>query len=207
MVNLPINPATRISIWLGFAVAVQAIGPTTLLLVTVLSVVGLIAMRVTGALSMLRRVRWLLLSLLLIYSFATPGDPAFPALGFLSPSLQGLHGGTLQAWRLALLLSTLALLLHACPRENLLSGIYILLRPLRPLGLDPERVAVRLWLTLHYAEQQPRKSIHSWWHDLRAATEPAPDIASHINLELSPFTWRDTIALMAAALTLGVALW
>ncbi len=206
MVNLLINPATRISIWLGFAVTVQAIGPSTLLLVTLLSVAALMAMRVTGALTMLRRTRWLLLSLLLIYSFATPGDPALPALGFLSPSLQGLHSGIVQAWRLALLLAALALLLHACSRENLLSGIYILLRPLRPLGLDPERVAVRLWLTLHYAEQQPRKNILSWWHDLRATTEPAPDTATHVNLELPSFTWRDGLALSLVALLIGLAL-
>lgn len=176
-------------------------------LVTALSVLALIAMRVTGALAMLRRARWLLLSLLLIYSYATPGDPALPALGSLSPSLQGLHGGAMQAWRLALLLATLALLLHACSRENLLSGIYILLRPFRPLGLDPERVAVRLWLTLYYAEQQPRKSIESLRHDLRATTDPAPGITTHVSIELPAFTWRDTVALMAAALTLGLALW
>lgn len=207
MPDTKLNPATKILIWLGFAVSVQGFGFPLLALATAISALPLVALRDSGTLIMLRRARWLLLSLLLIYSYATPGNPVLPALGTFSPSLQGLQDGGLQAWRLALLLVTLALLLHACPRENLLSGIYTLLRPFRIMGLNPERVAVRLWLTLRYADQQPRKGIQAWWHELRSSTDTVPDAVTHVSLELPPFTWRDITALAVATLLIGLALW
>lgn len=206
-IDLLIHPATKILLWIGFALAVQMLGFTLLGLVSALAGIWL---ALGGGLSevgfVLRRSRWLLLSLTLIYAFATPGDLLFPLLGDFGPSLQGLRGGALQAWRLALSLVTLALLLRACPRESLLSGIYALLRPLRAVGMNPDRVAVRLWLTLHYAQQQSRQKMQAWREELRVALDPAPSAVLHVSLELPPFSWRDPVVLLLAALLLGLAL-
>lgn len=203
-----IHPATKILLWLGFALAVQGFEFAAL---TLLSLSTLLWLVLSGGLSeallMLRRARWLLLSLLLIYAFATPGELFFPAWGALGPTLQGLRGGALQAWRLALLLLALALLLHSCPRESLLSGLYVLMRPFRILGLNPERIAVRLWLTLHYAQQQTRQTMQAWRDELRAALDPAPNTALQVTLEMSVFTWRDAMALALASLMLGFVSW
>jgi energy-coupling factor transport system permease protein len=167
----------------------------------------LLASHAFGALLMVRRARWLLLSLFLIYAFASPGDGMFPALGSFSPSLQGALGGAMQAWRLILLLLALGLLLRACPQNSLLSGIYILIRPFGVLGIDADRIAVRLWLTLQYAEQQPRHNIQGWWNELRSTLDPSPDAASEITLELPAYSWRDGFILALAVLLLGLALW
>lgn len=208
VIDLLIHPATKILLWLGFALAVQWLEYTGLSLVSVFAVLSLLLVSgLAEALSMLRRARWLLLSLLMVYAFATPGDLLFPVLGTFSPTLQGLHGGALQAWRLALLLLALSLLLHSCPRETLLSGLYVLMRPFRVIGLNPERVAVRLWLTLHYARQQSRQKMQAWRDELRTALDPAPDAALHVALELPAFGWRDAMALAAGTLILGAALW
>ena len=43
----------------------------------------------TGLMAMLRRVRWLLISLLVIYGWFTPGPDLLPAFNFLSPSVNG----------------------------------------------------------------------------------------------------------------------
>lgn len=206
--DLLIHPATKILLWLGFALAVQGLDFAVLTLVSVFAILWLVLLGgLSEALFMLRRARWLLLSLLLIYAFATPGDLLFPLLGAFSPSLQGMRGGALQAWRLALLLVALALLLRSCPRESLLSGLYALLRPFRAIGLNPDRVAVRLWLTLHYAQQQSRQKMQAWRDELRAALDPAPNAALHVTLELPAFTWRDAMMLALATLMLGWALW
>lgn len=210
--DIHLHPATKILLWLGFAVAVQNFDPAMLGVASALAALALLLTRAPAGLGMLRRSRWLLLSLALVYAFATPGDPVLPALGTFSPTVQGVLGGGIQAWRLALLLATLALLLHTCPRENLLSGIYILLKPYRFLGVDPERIAVRLWLTLRYAEQNRAandtgNSFRAWWQELRLSGEPASDAATHVRFELEPFTWRDTVILAATALLLGVFLW
>lgn len=208
MIDLLIHPATKILLWLGFALAVQGFGFALLALLSALAILWLARSgALSAALFMLRRARWLLLSLLLIYAFATPGDLLFPVLATFSPSLQGMRGGALQAWRLALLLAALAVLLHACPRESLLSGLYVLLRPFRAIGLNPERVAVRLWLTLHYAQQQSRQKMRAWRDELHAALDPAPNGALQVTLELPAFTWRDAVAMALAMLLLGLALW
>lgn len=208
---MPFHPATLILIWLGFAIAAPALGLAQLALVSLPLLALPLRARDAGAWRMLRRARWLLLSLLLVYAFATPGDPALPILGAYSPTLQGLAGGALQAWRLALLLLALSLLLRACPREALLDGLYTLLRPFRALGLDPERVAVRLWLTLHYAEHQamPRiralPDIQAWLHALDAA--PADGGTASIMLPRAALSWRDPAAWTTTLLLAGIAWW
>lgn len=208
LVIVLMHPATKILLWLGFAIAIQGLD---FVLLTLVSVLAILCLALFGALSealpLLRRTRWLLLSLLLIYAFATPGDLLLPVLGNYSPTFQGVHGGALQVWRLVLLLVALALLLYSCPRESLLSGLYVLLRPFRPIGLNPERLAVRLWLTLHYAQQQSRQKMQAWRDELRSALDPAPSGEVHVALELPAFSWRDAMMLVLATLMLGWVLW
>ena len=201
------HPATRILLWLGFAIAVQGLGGVPLTLFSMAAAALLLSGQNAGALSMVRRARWLLLSLLLIYSFATPGDALFPVMGGLSPSLQGVRGGAMQAWRLLLLLLTLGVLLQSCPRTSLLAGLYVLMRPFGALGLDAERIAVRLWLTLQYAEQQPGRSIRDWRNELGSALDSTADAVPGITLELPAFSWRDALILVLAALILGWVWW
>jgi energy-coupling factor transporter transmembrane protein EcfT len=187
---------------------VQGVGLIPLALVTVLLVMALLMVGgFSSALFMLRRARWLLLPLVLIYAYATPGLPLFPVLGAISPSSDGLHGGILQAGRLVALLLGLSLLLWSSPRESLLSGIYVLLRPFRFMGLDPDRVAVRLWLTLHYAQGQSRQKMQDWRSELLAALDPAPAMATEVKLEWFAFSWRDTLVLALAAFVSGLLLW
>lgn len=203
-----IHPATKILLWLGFALTVRWLDSAQLGLIGLLVIFWLA--RTGGgedALTMLRRARWLLFSLLLIYAFATPGESLFPALGAMSPTLQGVQGGGLQAGRLALLLLALALLLRCCPRESLLSGIYALLCPFRVIGLNPERIAVRLWLTLHYARQLSRQKMQDWRNELRAALDPVPNETLQVTLELPSFSWRDVMALLLPLFCLGIAYW
>lgn len=206
--HLLIHPATKILLWLGTALAVQGVSLVPLALVTVLLVMTLLMVGgFPSALLMLRRARWLLLPLALIYAYATPGFPLFPLLGAISPSFEGLHGGILQAGRLVVVLLGLSLLLWSSPRDNLLSGIYVLLRPFRFMGLDPERVAVRLWLTLHYAQGQSRQKMQDWRSELLAMLDPAPAKATEVKLELFAFSWRDTLVLALAVLVSGLLLW
>ena len=58
----------------------------------------------------------------------------------------------LQLCRLAFTLASLAILLNLLPRQQLISGLYVLTYPLRYVGLSRERLAVRLALTLQYAD-------------------------------------------------------
>jgi energy-coupling factor transport system permease protein len=57
------------------------------------------------------------------------------------------------------MLAALSLILAYNTRQQLISGFYFIFSPLQYLGLEVERFAVRLWLTLHYVELQRDKNI------------------------------------------------
>lgn len=135
----------------------------------------------------------------MIYAFATPGMYLFPQAGSASPTVEGLQAGTLQIWRLLVLLAALALLLRTTDTASLLSGLYALIKPLKPIGVNVERIAVRLWLTLRYAEMSRGKvETKSWTERVRNALEPGTEIAETLRLEVRPFIWVDWLALLLA---------
>ncbi|MBZ0105185.1 MAG: energy-coupling factor transporter transmembrane protein EcfT [Sulfuricella denitrificans] len=201
------HPATKILLWLGFAIVIQGSGVGLLGMFSLVVAALLLAGRSSGLLVMVRRARWLLLSLLLIYSFVTPGDALIPGFGPFSPTLQGLSGGAMQAWRLLLLLIALGLLLRSCLREDLLSGLYVLMRPFRVIGFNADRLAVRLWLTLQYAEGQQGRNVQAWWSELRSTLDTAAEAETEITLELQAFRWRDVFVLMVAVFLIGFEFW
>jgi hypothetical protein len=162
----------------------------------------LIAYRADNFLLLLRRTRWILLSLLLIYAFATPGLYLLPDFGSASPSIEGLRAGAMQTWRLLLMLAALALVLRCTDREALLSGIYTLLKPLQPLGVNAERIAVRLWLTLRYVEGGDRKTAgQDWMARLNLALQPGDAQSEVLRLQVVHLRWTDWLTLGAALLS------
>ena len=98
----------------------------------------------SAAFKLLRRVRWLLLSILLIYTWLP--------LGTLQDSLW------LAAGRIGLLLLILfalqALVLNM-PQEEIVMGLYQVLLPLVLLGLPREKVVLRLMLTIENIAKMP----------------------------------------------------
>ena len=198
-----LHPATRIVCWMAFAVLVPRL-PVVLLAAASMVLSALLAFGAWPSFVRLAaRARWLLVSLVLIYAWATPGEAVFAIP--LSPSGAGLQAGALQAWRLALMLAALALLLAGAAKQELLEGLYCLMRPFKRLGFAPERAAARLWLTLHYAEAPASGGTLA--QRLQAAFAPSAADAAPVVIEHRPFTWRDgaagvLLALLAAALLL-----
>jgi energy-coupling factor transporter transmembrane protein EcfT len=202
-----LHPATKITLWLLFAVSLPWQHPASLLSINVLLLILFAVRRPSGLFRLLRRTRWLLLSLLLIYALATPGEVLWPQLPpYLAPTREGVAAGLIQVWRLGTLLVGLAWLLAACTRNELLAGLYVLLRPFKALGFNAERVAVRVWLTLHYAEQTELGRFEDWRERFREALSPALASTDRVVLELGTFGWRDIVALMVACLALA-GLW
>lgn len=99
-------------------------------------------------LAVLRRLRFFFLSIAIVYGWFTPGEPVWPALSGLSPSWQGLEEGLLRVAALVVLVGAVRLMLEAADRPAFIAGLRWWARPLRPLGVDPERLALRLVLTL-----------------------------------------------------------
>lgn len=193
------HPSLRILALITLAIALQ------LIQVWMLCVLGMLVMGVAFALypvlcrRMLLRSRWLLLTLLLIFSFTTPGEYVRGWSTAIAPTYEGVIMGLLQAGRLIVMLAGLALLLGSTGREALMSGIYLLLQPLQVLGISPARFAARLWLTLHYVEQAPETPRRSKWAMLdEAAADDHAERPQQLVLTMPALTWIDALVLAVA---------
>ncbi len=197
------HPAAQILAW-GLLVAtmqVLTLGP--LLIASGLVCLGAIFVSPHKLLQLLRRTRWIMLSLLLVYAYTTPGQPLLDALvGIYGPSREGLGDGLLQLTRLLATLAGLAILLDRLHRQELIAGLYTLLAPLELIGISRERVAVRLALTLHYAEAAMLSKTGTWQDNLRSLFEPHAEIHKQVELTLYPFAIWDGLLVALAALPL-----
>lgn len=100
----------------------------------------------------IKRMRLFFVSIFIIYAFATPGE----YLEFFSTNFiltyEGLGLGFVQIEKLVISLAALSLLLSTNSKEELMVGLYMLLSPLKFLGINADRFAARLLLTFEYVE-------------------------------------------------------
>jgi energy-coupling factor transport system permease protein len=111
-----------------------------------------------------------------------------------------------QLTRLLAALAGLAILLERLHRQQLIAGLYTLFVPLQWLGLSRERLAVRLALTLHYAEAAMLRKSGRWQDALDSLLEPHDEATRHINLPLYRFGLNDVLLLCFSLLLLWGAL-
>lgn len=204
MSRIKLHPTTLLLAWMGFALALSWFDQYALILASTLILAALFATGTARCWRLVRRTRVLLIALLLLYAFTTPGAPLFSGWEQASPSYEGVIAGMQQIWRLLLMMAALAAVLTYLSRAQLLAGIYVLLLPLKPLGVPVTRFAVRLWLTLHYAESAPRaQGLSARWES--AQTLPR-NIESTITLEAPNFSVQDAIFVLGYLLLIGGAL-
>lgn len=199
------HPAAQIMIWICLAVLVQAMHG--LVLMAFGSAVLALAMAVCALrlIRLLRRTRWIFISLLLIYAYATPGTPCLAQLGAFSPGCEGMLEGGMQLMRLLTVLAGLSVLLALLPTAQLIGGLFILAYPLRFLGFSRERLAVRLALTLGYAESAMHDTASDWRASLAGLLLPAQAHGDSIELNLLPFKPGDWgVVVVACLVVLGV---
>lgn len=97
------------------------------------------------------RMRWLFLSLAVVYFWFTPGAPILPSSAAVAawlPTVEGLMQGGLRITALVLMVMAASLLLQVTSRDELLAAVYWLAAPLRVAGVARERLAVRIALSL-----------------------------------------------------------
>lgn len=190
--------------WCLLVAAMQVLAPRALLAATALVLFCALLLSGRKFVQLLRRTRWVMLSLLLVYAYTTPGIPLLDAP--FSPSREGLTDGLLQLARLLDALAGLAILLDRLHRQQLIAGIYTLFIPLQWLGLSRARFAVRLALTLQYAEAAMLRGKGSWQDSLNSLFEPHPVATRQLELPLCRFGIHDALLLGMALLLLLEAL-
>lgn len=155
MNRYPVHPLVRVVVLLVFTTGMALAQPAVLLAGTVLLMLGFTLAgfpAIHGLVMMVLRLRWLLLALLVVYGWWTPGEILFPGLGSLSPTLPGLRQGLLRVTALVCIISAVHLLIQTTERGQLLAALMLITGPL----LHPqakERFAVRLLLTLESVGQ------------------------------------------------------
>ncbi len=100
---------------------------------------------------LLRRMRWLFLSIAVIYLWLTPGVPLIPAMPSFAawlPTVEGLWQGGLRITSLALMVTAASLLLSVTSRDEVLGALHWMMAPLGLLRFPHERFAVRAALSL-----------------------------------------------------------
>jgi len=152
---VPWHPRVRLVCFLVLAAALAAGGPAQLALGLAAALLpwltpGARALRRRGRRA-LWRLRWLLLSVAVLYLGMTPGDPLWTDAPAWLPSREGLALGLERAAVLALLALAAVWVLEG-GREGLVGALGWLTRPLARLGLPAERLALRLVLTLEEVE-------------------------------------------------------
>lgn len=150
-----IHVIVKLAALLCLTIMVRKFNDITLFITLLMLATMLVLYRAPNAMRMLKRLRWLILTILLVYAFNTPGE--YVNLGGdrlwpIAPTYEGVQTGVSQVLRLSVVVMALVLLLARTDRDALIGGLYTLFKPLSCFGLDPERFAVRLWLTLHYVE-------------------------------------------------------
>ncbi|WP_348944951.1 hypothetical protein ABHF33_16380 [Chitinibacter sp. FCG-7] len=159
----------------------------------------------------LPRMRWLLLAVFMIYAWSTPGVYLWPHA--LSPTVNGISLAIEQLARLVCVVASLQIMLTFLSKSAIVAGLYYLLLPLDWIGFRPERMAVRLSLTLDYAEQllEQKNRFADVLGDLMRAPEPSGEqLAIEFNgLSLTQAVFL-VVQLGAIALTIligNAALW
>jgi len=185
------HPASLLLAWFAFALSLQWLKFAWLLAVAFCCTLLALLLARERSYGLLRRSRWLLLSLAGLYFFATPGEYLPGLAGSLGLTREGVHLGAEQIARLVAMLASLALLHRLSGTAGLLAALYWLLTPFA----WREKTVVRLLLVLETLEKQ--KAI-SWQEWLAPAAEAQP---ARMTLSLPAFGAADygLLTLLAGA--------
>jgi hypothetical protein len=195
------HPATLLLAWAGFAFVLAGLPLESLAWLLAPAVVLALWAARKRTLTLLRRARWLLLSIGVLFAFSTPGLLVPGPLGSLGITQDGLALAAEHVSRLVLLLTTLALLHERLGTEGFVAGLYWLLAPLsRWRGLR-ERIVVRLMLVIEFVENDKRGAWRDW---LDEKSDAGPQT---LPLDVRPAHWHDRLAVVAVLCAVVAFAW
>lgn len=185
------HPSSALLVSLIAIVVIQFLGLAGLALVFA---VLLLAARkaAAGWWRLLRRMRWLLLSVWLILAYGASGDALFD-LDWM-PTHEGAREATLHVVRLALMLGCLAWLFALLGNRGLLVALQSLLQPLSRFGITSERFVVRLSLVMQNLQAEMPKGAWRNMLDGNAGPVGGPET---LRVEVPPWRAADYLVCLA----------
>jgi len=199
-----VHPANRVALWLwlvSFLPWLERLPLFVFSLALLLVAMHFAAARLRRAFP---RLRWLLLAMLAVYAWATPGQYLWS--GWLAPTREGLQLGFEQILRMLAVIASLQLLLQSQSRDALFAGLFALARPLDWLGISRERIAIRLALTMEMTEAllEEQLSFHRLLRELEQADAQAPRV---VCLTVFPWSTGQRCLLALLVFLMAVSFW
>ncbi|MCB1959148.1 MAG: hypothetical protein KDE68_01265 [Rhodocyclaceae bacterium] len=191
--KIVLHPAAVLSLWAGAAVFFQSLAAPALWWAGALVIAGAVWIKRPRFIALMRRIRVLLLASLALFALATPGTRVFPGVMALPLTYDGLLLGAAQALRLAMMVAFVTILLTLLSRERLILAIQSMCTPLRPIGVSPSRIAVRLSLVFDAIDTPA-----SGWRAWMAQAESSPACAT-VAVAHADFSVRDYAVLVGVA--------
>ncbi|WP_422614270.1 FimV/HubP family polar landmark protein [Aromatoleum evansii] len=151
-----------IALWMACVVVLQFLSPPALAVALAFCALAGWWLAPSRSLKLLRRVRFLILAILVLFAGFTPGEALLSGFPGLSPSREGVTLAAEHVGRLIAVVLCVAVLMEGLPVSRLVGGLHALLSPLGRVGLPTERLAVRLMLVLRYVESAPPASWREW---------------------------------------------
>lgn len=191
------HPLTLLLGWFGFAILLPWVHSRTLFgMLLVLGLTAALWRARRRVLALLRRSRWLLLSLGILFAFFTPGEYVSWLPAWLGVTHEGLTAAADHLGRLLAMLATLALVLERLGRRGLLMAFYTLLHPFS----FRDATVVRLMLVLDYAESREKLSWREW---LSSDAGQQPAAGECVQLPVSGLRARDGVLILLWFLLAG----
>lgn len=157
-----LHPATLLLAWGVFVGLLQPLPAAALAWIAAVLLSLAWAFARHRSLALLRRTRWLFLSIILLFALATPGQRLPGVAGDLGVTHDGVLLAVEHVLRLLLLLSSLAVLHERLGTPGMMAGLYWLLAPLAQWRTLRERIVVRLMLVLDQVESAPAANWRDW---------------------------------------------
>ncbi|HTH40952.1 MAG TPA: CbiQ family ECF transporter T component [Rhodocyclaceae bacterium] len=196
------HPASLLLLWAAGVVALQFFPLVPTLVATLASALAAWWLGRGLFLRLLKRSRWLFLTMAILFLCLSPGIRLPSPFGELGLTKEGLDFALEHTGRLLTMLALLALLLSHLSHRGVVSGFYLLMAPFR--FFDGRRsLAVRLMLTLEAVAGKDGQDWRSLLHESTKGPDSAAD--SLLTLAAPAWTWRDSL-LVGGALLVAVGL-
>ena len=152
-----------------------------------------------GFLRVVKRMKWLFISIFIIYAFGTPGEYVQYIPPAVAPTIEGCVLGVVQIAKLLIALAVLSILFATSSKEQLMIGLHLLLSPLNLLGLNTNKFTARLLLTLDYVEELAAKEKFKFRFDQLDKMLSTTELVHKdrvIVLQSFPLKWTDILIVM-----------
>lgn len=191
----------QVFLWLAVVAGLQFLEVLPLTVALCLSVILGAVFAPERSVRLVRRVRFIVIAIVILFAGFTPGEALFVDWPRLSPSREGVWLAYEHAVRVLVVVLLVSLLLERMPPQRLIGAIHALMRPFGVIGFPADRVAVRTLLVLRFVEAEKPPKWQEWIRD------DSNDLHDLIEVDREAFGMLDRCVVGVLVLALVAWMW